>query len=63
MLIAQLTDMHITAPGRLFGGRGPPHYVLEPPGFQLHLWHEQTGVISRTLPVGAFDGPYRFGAD
>jgi 3',5'-cyclic AMP phosphodiesterase CpdA len=40
---------------------GPPAFTLEPPGFQLHLWHEDTGLISHTVPVGDFAGPYRFG--
>jgi 3',5'-cyclic AMP phosphodiesterase CpdA len=35
-------------------------FVMEPPGFQLHLWDERAGLISHTAYVGEFDGPYPF---
>lgn len=36
-------------------------FVLEPPGFQLHLWDEAAGsLISHTAYVGEFEGPYPF---
>ena len=35
-------------------------FVLEPPGFQLHLWDEEAGMISHTACIGQFDGPYPF---
>lgn len=35
-------------------------FVLEPPGFQLHLWDAQSGLVSHTAYVGEFDGPYPF---
>jgi 3',5'-cyclic AMP phosphodiesterase CpdA len=35
-------------------------FVMEPPGFQLHLWREGGGVVSHTIPIGRFDGPYPF---
>jgi 3',5'-cyclic AMP phosphodiesterase CpdA len=35
-------------------------FVMEPPGFQLHLWREGHGVISHTAAIGEFAGPYPF---
>ena len=38
----------------------PSQFVMEPPAFQLHLWDAQSGMISHTAYIGAFDGPYPF---
>ena len=38
----------------------PSQFVMEPPGFQLHLWESQTGLVSHTAYVGKFEGPYPF---
>jgi 3',5'-cyclic AMP phosphodiesterase CpdA len=38
----------------------PEGFVMEPPGYQLHLWSPESGVVSHTVPVGAFAGPYPF---
>lgn len=35
-------------------------FVMEPPGFQLHLWREGEGVITHTAAIGDFAGPYPF---
>ena len=35
-------------------------FVMEPPGFQLHLWREGMGVVSHTAAIGQFEGPYPF---
>jgi len=35
-------------------------FVLEPPGFQLHLWQDGEGIVSHTVAIGDFDGPYPF---
>ena len=35
-------------------------FALEPPGFQVHVWTPEVGVISHTVQVGNFDGPYPF---
>ena len=35
-------------------------FVMEPPGFQLHLWREGEGLISHTAAIGDFEGPYPF---
>jgi 3',5'-cyclic-AMP phosphodiesterase len=38
----------------------PSRFVLEPPGYQLHLWDEGSGLISHTAFIGEFAGPYPF---
>lgn len=35
-------------------------FVMEPPGFQLHLWREGAGLVSHTAAIGEFEGPYPF---
>ena len=35
-------------------------FVMEPPGFQLHLWRDGAGLISHTVAIGEFAGPYPF---
>lgn len=35
-------------------------FVMEPPGFQLHLWREGAGVVTHTATLGEFDGPHPF---
>jgi len=40
--------------------QGPSAFMLEPPGFQLHIYDERVGLITHTAPIGAFDGPYPF---
>jgi 3',5'-cyclic-AMP phosphodiesterase len=39
---------------------GPARFMMEPPGYQLHLWQPKTGVVSHTGVIGAFAGPYSF---
>ena len=33
-------------------------YIMEPPGFQLHGWREEFGVVSHTVFIGDFAGPF-----
>jgi Icc protein len=35
-------------------------FVLEPPGYQLHLYRPDTGVVSHTVTLGQYPGPYPF---
>jgi Icc protein len=35
-------------------------FVMEPPGFLLHFWNEGEGIVTHSVPVGAFAGPYGF---
>lgn len=41
-------------------GARAPHFVLEPPGFLLHAWSRQRGLITHYHPVGEFPGPFPF---
>lgn len=36
-------------------------YIMEPPGFLLHRWSAATGVVTHTVTVGNYPGPYPFG--
>ena len=38
---------------------GPDCFVMEPPGYQLHLWRDGR-LVSHTCAVGEYAGPYRF---
>ena len=40
-----------------------PMFRMEPPGFQLHFWTEQTGLVSHTVTIGDFDGPHPYFKD
>jgi 3',5'-cyclic AMP phosphodiesterase CpdA len=35
-------------------------FIMEPTGFQLHLWREGSGIVSHTSAIGSFAGPYPF---
>lgn len=35
----------------------PTHFVMEPPGFTLHIWSQGTGVVSHAVPIGDY-GPW-----
>ncbi len=35
-------------------------FTMEPPGYHLHLWQPDTGVITHTAFTGNFAGPYPF---
>ena len=37
-----------------------PQSHVEPPGFLLHHWRPETGLLTHWMPVGAFPGPYPF---
>ena len=43
-----------------FARGAPEQFVLEPPGYQLHVWRPDTGVVSHTLAIGEYPGPYPF---
>ena len=38
----------------------PAHFVMEPPGYQLHKWDRDFGLVSHTAFIGEFDGPHPF---
>ena len=35
-------------------------FIMEPPAYQLHLWSAAHGLVSHTVPIGEFAGPYPF---
>ena len=35
-------------------------FVIEPPGFLVHAWTPQAGVVSHLAFSGSFDGPHPF---
>lgn len=39
----------------------PARFSLEPPGYLLHLWRAGEGMVTHSVPVGSFPGPYEFG--
>ncbi len=40
--------------------KAPLRFVMEPPGYQLHIWSPGAGVVSHTVPVGNFGEPHPF---
>ncbi len=41
----------------------PSAFVMEPPAFQIHAWSADTGIVSHTVMVEAYAGPFPFIAD
>jgi 3',5'-cyclic AMP phosphodiesterase CpdA len=41
----------------------PATFTMEPPGFQLHLWTTAAGLVTHTVPIGRFEGPFPFVLD
>ncbi|MEM8842853.1 MAG: phosphodiesterase [Pseudomonadota bacterium] len=46
-----------------FQPRDIAEWILEPPAMMLHRWAPDTGVISHTAYIGAYDGPHAFELD
>jgi 3',5'-cyclic AMP phosphodiesterase CpdA len=45
------------------GARLPPSFTIEPPAFHLHAWFagdEFGTTVTHAIPIGDFEGPYRF---
>lgn len=38
----------------------PAHFNLEPPGYLLHHWHAEHGLVTHTGVFGEYPGPYPF---
>ncbi len=38
----------------------PASFTMEPPGFHLHLWAHEAGLVTHTVNIGRFDGPHPF---
>jgi Icc protein len=43
--------------------KAPLRFMFEPPGYQLHVWREDSGLVSHTAVFGEWAGPYPFRAD
>lgn len=41
----------------------PWAFVMEPSGYQIHMWRADSGVVSHTAVIGDHDGPYPFFKD
>jgi Icc protein len=37
-----------------------PASFIDPPGFLLHHWHPDRGMLTHSVPIGAFPGPFPF---
>ena len=37
-----------------------PAFVMEPPGFHLHHWSTERGLVTHHVPIGSYPGPYQF---
>jgi hypothetical protein len=37
-----------------------PASFIEPPGLLLHHWTSGTGLVTHSIPVGSFPGPFPF---
>jgi len=44
-----------------FAESAPLRFVMEPPGYRLHAYLSETGLVSHTAYIGEFAGPYAFG--
>ena len=40
----------------------PAEFTFEPPGYQLHIWRDDAGLVSHTAVFGSWPGPYPFRA-
>ena len=38
----------------------PLRFMFEPPGYQLHVWREDSGLVSHTAVIGDWSGSYPF---
>ena len=41
----------------------PERFCMEPPGFMLHFWQAEHGMVTHTCVTGDFPGPYEFVLD
>ena len=35
-------------------------FTMEPPGFHLHVWSKEAGLVTHGVTIGRFDGPFPF---
>lgn len=41
----------------------PATFTMEPPGFHLHLWSLEAGLVTHGVQIGAYEGPFPFVLD
>jgi 3',5'-cyclic AMP phosphodiesterase CpdA len=41
----------------------PASFTMEPPGYQIHMWSPEHGLVTHTVTVGSFEGPFPFVLD
>jgi 3',5'-cyclic AMP phosphodiesterase CpdA len=39
---------------------GSSSFTMEPPGFHLHTWSKDTGLVTHGVTIGTYDGPFPF---
>ncbi len=39
---------------------GPSSFTMEPPGFHLHVWSKDSGLVTHGVNIGRFEGPFPF---
>lgn len=44
----------------LSGATQAATFTMEPPAYQLHLWHPKRGLVTHTQYINSYDGPYNF---
>jgi 3',5'-cyclic AMP phosphodiesterase CpdA len=47
----------------LVADNNPSTFTMEPPGFHLHLWTPEAGLVTHTMAIGHFEGPFPFVLD
>lgn len=38
-------------------------FIMEPPGFHLHVWSKDTGLVTHGVTIGRYEGPFSFTLD
>jgi 3',5'-cyclic AMP phosphodiesterase CpdA len=41
----------------------PSTFTMEPPGFHLHLWSPEAGLVTHSVAIGHYEGPFPFVLD
>jgi 3',5'-cyclic-AMP phosphodiesterase len=41
----------------------PATFMMEPPGFHLHLWSPEAGMVTHGVTIGQYEGPFPFVLD
>jgi hypothetical protein len=49
------TEVHQTSEGT---AEAPLRFMHEPPGYQLHVWREDTGLVTHTAVFGEWPDPH-----